>query len=51
MWNSINKMLNYIGSFLLGVYVGQEYGTIIPRVKTVFKKIMEQIKESIPKKE
>lgn len=43
-------MLDYIATLILGVYVGQEFGHMIPNVKTVCMKVLEQIKSSTPSK-
>lgn len=39
-------MLKIIGSFLLGVYVGQEYGKLVPNVKNVADEILTDIKRT-----
>lgn len=34
-------MLKILGSFLFGVYIGQEYGRMIPSVKIITKELYE----------
>lgn len=42
-------MLDYLGTLILGIYVGQEFGHILPNVRLVCLKILEQIKEASKK--
>ncbi len=39
-------MLRYIVSFVFGVYIGQEYGVLVPNVKHKTIDMLKQIKES-----
>jgi hypothetical protein len=39
-------MIKYIVSFVFGVYIGQEYGSLVPNVKNRTIEALKQIKES-----
>lgn len=39
-------MFNYIATFVLGVYVGQEYSGQIPNVKKTFIEMFEKLKKN-----
>lgn len=43
-------MFNYLASFLFGIYIGQEFGNVIPNVKVMFVKLLEQLKIEKSKK-
>lgn len=39
-------MLDYIGTLILGIYIGQEFGHMIPNVRLLSLKVLEHIKDS-----